>query len=231
MKLIALILCFPGFPSATGQKHCISVNYKPSLSYFGKQNQDFGTHYFSSRSGNRTYGTAADILYGYSIFRNVSVTTGAEYSQQGQNINFNLSSGVTDYTSILFKTELNYLRIPLIINYSLLKNKKNELSIYSGASLGIVTKRKDNYQDIILENILLPTAEKRYKDKDWAIPIGINYRRVVKAGIFVSLGAEYMHGLTDAFSKKSFSKFGVLSQFDNSKQNRLSLSLGGGFWF
>ena len=93
-------------------------------------------------------------------------------------------------------------------------------------NLGMVVRRKDNYQVIILENILLPPAEKRYKNIDWAVPIGINYKKELTAKLFATIGIEYLLGLTDAFSENGASKFGVLSEFSNSKQSSLSLNVG-----
>lgn len=72
-------------------------------------------------------------------------------------------------------------------------------------------------------------AKERYKNSDWAIPIGINYQRKLTSKVFASLGIDYLLGLTNAFSETGTSKFGVLSEFDNSKQNRLSLNIAIGF--
>ena len=43
------------------------------------------------------------------------------------------------------------------------------------------------------------------------------------------LGVEYLVGLTNSFTENGASKFGVLSEFDNSKQKRLSINIGIGF--
>ncbi len=212
--------------SAVGQKHSISINYKPALTYFGKQSQDFHNYYFASRQGDQTFNSTINILYRYNMTSRISFAAGLEYSQQGQNINFNADSAFPSNNRKILKIELSYLRIPFTINYAILKLKKSELNIYSGISFGLVTKRKDNYQDIILEYILLPPAEKRYKNNDWAVPIGINYKRKITSSMFANFGCEYMAGLTNAFSENGASKFGVLSEFDNSKQNRFALNIG-----
>ena len=70
---------------------------------------------------------------------------------------------------------------------------------------------------------------KRYKNKDWAIPVGINYEKELTSKVFADFGLEYLLGLTNAFSENGTSKFGVLSEFDNSKQSRLALNIGIGF--
>ena len=210
---------------AIGQKHSISLNYMPSLTYFGKQTQSFKHYYFASRKGNQTFNSSVNVLYSYKLSSKVSLTTGLEYSQQGQNINFNADSAFPSDNRKILKIELNYLRIPVTINYSILKMAKSELNIYSGISLGIVNKRRDNYQDIILDFVLLGPAEKRYKSEDWALPIGANYKKELTSGVFANLGFEYLFGLTNAFSDSS-AEVGVLSEFYNSKQNRLSLNIG-----
>src|ERR1035437_3888478 len=219
MKLYLFISCLFLTVSAIGQKHSISINYRPSLTYFGKQSQSFHNYYFASRKGSQTFNSSGNILYSYKLSSRLSFTTGLEYSQQGQNINFNADSAFPSIRKIL-KIELNYFRIPVTINYSIFKMTKSELNIYSGISLGIASKRKDNYQNIILEDILLPPAEKRYKKKDWAIPIGINYKKELTSKVFANFGFEYLLGLTNAFSENGASKFGVLSEFDNSNQSR-----------
>ena len=214
---------------AIGQQHSISVNYKPSLTYFGKQSQTFRHSHFASRKGDQTFNNAVNVLYDHRLSRKIGFTTGIEYAQLGQDINFNADSVAPRNNRKILHIELNYLRIPLTINYSILQRKNAELILYSGVSFGLAIERKDNYQYIILENILLPPAEKRYKEKDWAIPIGLNYKKELTANIFANMGFEYLVGVTDAFSEESFSKFGVLSQFENSKQKRLALQFGLGF--
>ena len=92
MKHLILMLCFFVCFSAFGQKHSISINYKPSLTYFGRQSQSFDNFYFASRKGNNTFNSSANILYSYKLSSTISLTTGLEYSQQGQNISFNADS-------------------------------------------------------------------------------------------------------------------------------------------
>jgi hypothetical protein len=173
----------------------------------------------------------------------IKITSGLEYSQQGQNIRFNGDRIFSDDTGLL-KIELNYIRIPLTIEYSIFKIKRSELNIHSGLSLGIVTKRKDNYQDVLsqeynlispalgVRTTILPPANKRYKNQDWAIPIGVNYQRALEKNTFAIFGVEYLVGLTNTFTKNVASNsvdFEALSEFDNSKQKRLSINIGIGF--
>lgn len=226
MKPYLFISCLFLTVSSIGQKHTVSINYKPSLTYFGKQSQSFHNYYFASRKGDATFNSSVNVLYSYKLSSRLSFTTGLEYSQQGQNINFNADSAFPSSNRKILKTELNYFRIPVIVSYSIFKMTKSELNIYSGINLGFATKRKDNYQDIILEYILLPPAQKRYKNKDRAIPIGINYKKELTPKVFANFGCEYLFGLTNAFSEDGTSKFGVLSEFDNSKQSRLALNIG-----
>ena len=229
MNSYPIILCLFVTVSAIGQKQNISINYKPSLTYFGKQSQTFDNYYFASRKGDQTFNSSVNIFYSYKVSSRLSLTTGLEYSEQGQNINFNADSVFPSNTRKILEIELNYFRIPFTINYSILKETKSELNIYSGISFGIASKQRDNYQDIILERILLPPAEKRYKNKDWGIPIGINYKSELTSKVFVNFGCEYLVGLTNTFSENGASKFGVLSEFDNSRQSRLALNIGIGF--
>jgi hypothetical protein len=158
MKAFLFSSCLVLSAFTFGQKHSISMSYKPSLTCFGKQSQNFDNYYFTSRKGNQTFNNSFNILYRYRIFSELSVVTGLEYSQQGQKINFNADSAFPSAKRQVLKIELNYLGIPFTINYAVLKGKKSELNIYSGISLGIAVKRKDNYQALILEDILLPTA-------------------------------------------------------------------------
>lgn len=229
MKSHLLITCLLLTISAIGQKHSISINYKPSVTCFGKQSQSFSNYYFISRKGDWTYNNVINVLYNYKINSRITFSTGLEYSQQGQNINFNTDSDFPNFNKQILKIELNYLRIPFIADYSIIKIEKLELNVYSGISLGLAIKRKDNYQNIILEDILLPPAEKRYKNADWAIPIGVACKKEITSKLFTTFGCEYSLGLTNAFSENSVSKYGVLSEFDNSKQNRFSLNIGIGF--
>ncbi|CAN5190820.1 hypothetical protein BH20BAC1_BH20BAC1_23380 [soil metagenome] len=229
MKTILGILGLTLTLSAIGQQHSISINYIPSTTYFGKQSENFRHHYFASRKGDRTFNSAANILYNYRLLSGLSFGAGLEYSQQGQNINFNADSAFPSSNRQILKAELNYLRIPFTIGYSIFKIKTSEFNIYSGVSLGIAIKRKDNYQDIILERILLPPARDRYKSLDWAVPVGINYTKELTSKLFANFSGEYLIGLTNAFSENAASKFGVLSEFDNSRQSRLALNIGIGF--
>ncbi len=225
MKLYPFILCLFLSALANGQKHSISIYYKPSLTYFGKQTQSFNTIDFTSRNGNQTFNNSVDILYGYKLTSQLSLATGLEYAQQGQNIKLNVNRNFPISTRIL-KIELDYLRVPFIVNYSMVQMDKSELGIYSGISFGAEIKRKDNYQDILFEDILIPKAEKRYKTQDWAIPLGINYRKEITPNVFANFGAEYLIGLTNAFTENENYKYGVLSWFDNSRQSRLALNIG-----
>jgi hypothetical protein len=229
MKAYLFILCLFLTVFSFGQRQSISINYKPSLTCFGKQSQSFKNYYFASRKGDRTFNSSVNILYSCKLSSTISFTTGLEYSQQGQNVNFNADSAFPGNNRQILKIELNYMRIPFTIDYSLFKIKNSALTIYTGISLGIAIKRKDNYQDIILERILLPHAEKRYKNMDWAIPVGVNYKKEITSKVFANFGFEYLAGLTNTFSENDASKFGVLSEFDNSRQSRVSLNIGIGF--
>lgn len=215
--------------SAIGQERSIQINYKPSFTYFGRQVQSFHNYYFASRKGDPTFNSCIDILYSQKLSSRASITTGLEYSQQGQNINFNADSVFPSNNRKILKIELTYLRIPIIVQYSILKMEKAELNISSGVSLGVAVKRKDNYQGIILENTLLPPAEERYKNNDWAIPLGINYKKYFTSSLYANFGGEYLLGLNDAFKENAASKFGVLSEFKDSKQSRFALVIGIGF--
>lgn len=228
MKAYLIVLCLFVTAACFGQRHSILINYKPSLTYFGKQSQSFHDAYFVSRKGDQTFSNAINILYTYKPFPTISFSTGLEYSQQGQNINFNADSALPSNNRQCLKVALNYFRIPFTINYSIFKMKKSTLNIYAGISFGMVTKREDNYQDIIVqrEYINLPPSAKRYKKADWAIPMGATYKKELTKKVFANFGIGYLVGLTDAFSENPFSKFGVLSEFENSMQSRLSLSIG-----
>ena len=222
MKLLFFPICILLSLSSLGQKQNISINYKPSFTYFGKQNQSFANSYFESRNGRNTFHNTVNILYNCQLNSKFSLSSGLEYSEQGQSIDLK-SSWIGGRT---FAVELNYLRIPLTLSYDFLSSRKNKLSLYSGLSVGFVIKRKDNYQNVIIEAILLPPAEKRYKDYDWGIPFGVTFQKNISKTIFANLGAEYLLGLTNSFSENSASKFGVLSEFANSKQSRAALNIG-----
>lgn len=230
MKACLFALCLFWTASSFGQRHTLSINYKPSLTYFGKQSQSFHDYYFTSRKGDQTFNSSVNILYTYKLFSTISLTTGIEYSQQGQNINFNADSAFPSKSRKILKIELNYIRIPFTIGYSFLKIKKSALNIYGGISIGLATQRKDNYLDILIqrEYINLPSSINRYKNVDWGMPLGAIYKKELTRKVFAKFGIEYLVGLTNAFSENPFSKFGVLSEFDNSKQKRLSLNIGFG---
>ena len=228
MKANLFIFCLILTVSAIGQKQSIYINYKPSFTYFGKQSQSFHNYYFASRKGDQTFNNSVNVLYNYKLSSRICFGTGLEYSQQGQNVNFNADSALPSNNRQILKIDLNYFRIPFTINYTIFKMKNSELNIYSGISFGMATKCKDNYQDIIVqrEYINLPPSVKRYKKVDWAIPMGANYKKELTKKVFANFGIEYLVGLTDSFSENAFSKFGVLSEFENSKQSRLSLNIG-----
>ncbi len=230
MKAYLFALSLFWTASSFGQRHNISINYKPSLTYFGKQSQSFHDYYFASRKGDQTFNSSVNVLYTYKLSR-VSLTTGIEYSQQGQNINFNADSAFPSKNRKILKIELNYIRIPLTISYSFLKMKKSALNIYAGISIGLATQRKDNYLDILIqrEYINLPSSINRYKNVDWGMPLGAIYKKELTKKVFANFGIEYLVGLTDSFSENPFSRYGVLSEFNNSKQSRLSLNIGIGF--
>lgn len=229
MKSILVIVCILFSIITVGQEHTISINYKPSLTYLGKQKENFDNLYFNSRSGKNTFNNSANILYSYKFLSKFNLTTGVELSQQGQNINFKTNSVIPENSNVIFWTKLNYVRIPVTVGYSIFNRKNSEIHINTGLSLGFVIKREDNYNGIIPEYILLPPAEKRYKEKDWAIPIGINYQKTFTKNVFAIFGFEYLIGITNSFNENPGSKFGVLSEFNNSKQRRLAINIGIGF--
>lgn len=109
MRTYFVIVCFFLTPSAIGQKHSIWINYKPSLTYFGKQSQSFKNSYFASRKGDATFNHSASILYSYQLLRKIGLTAGVEYAQLGQNIKFNADSAYPSSNRVLFEVELNYL--------------------------------------------------------------------------------------------------------------------------
>ena len=211
MKAIIIVIFLLFSITTKGQKHRVSVNYKPSLTYFGRQKESFDNYYFISRSGNNTFNNSVNILYSYKFLPKFNLKT---------------NSVTPENSNVIFKTQLNYVRIPLTVGYSIFKRKNSEVNISTGLSLGFVTKRKDNYQDIILEDILLPPVEKRYKENDWAIPIGLNYQKTLTRNVIAIFGFEYLIGMTNSFNENGASKFGVLSEFDNSKQKRMSINIG-----
>jgi hypothetical protein len=210
--------------SALGQRHSLSINYKPSFSYLGKQHQNFEHDYFTSRKGRTTFKYAVNLLYNYQFSSEVSISTGVEYAQQGQNIRLKINTSISENKYGTFSTRLNFTRVPLLIQYRPLKNNQYGLSVYSGVSVGFSNHREDNYNDIIPEAILLAPSPKRYKNYDIAIPMGINLKRSLSKNLFANLGLEYMQGLTNSFTK--INKFGVLSEFSNSRLSRLSLNIG-----
>lgn len=229
MKAIIIVICILFSDTISGQKHRVSVNYKPSLTYFGKQKESFNNAYFDSRSGNKTFNNSANILYSYKVLSKFNLTTGVEFSQQGQNINFKTNSVIPENSNVIFWTKLHYVRIPVTVGYSVFKKKNSEIYITTGLSLGFAAKREDNYNGIINEYILLPPPEKRYEEQDWAIPIEINYQKTLSKNFVAIFGFEYLIGLTNSFNENAGSKFGVLSEFDNSKQKRLAINIGIGF--
>lgn len=108
MKANLFILCLILTVSAIGQKHRIYINYKPSFTYFGKQSQSFHNYYFTSRKGDQTFNSSVNILYNYKLSPGISFATGLEYSQQGQNVNFNADSAFPSHNRQILKIELNY---------------------------------------------------------------------------------------------------------------------------
>src|SRR5687768_17341244 len=125
MKANLFMLCLILTLSANGQKHSIYINYKPSLTYFGKQTQSFHNYYFVSRKGDQTFNSSVNIMYNYKLSSKISFATGLEYSQQGQNVNFNTNSAFPGNNRQILKIELNYLRIPLTVDYAIFKLKKS----------------------------------------------------------------------------------------------------------
>jgi|CXWL01.1.fsa_nt_gi hypothetical protein len=226
MKSVTIFLSLLFTISVSGQKKTISFTYKPSVCYFGKQNQSFNHYEFKSRSGDITVRHTAGLHYTLGITAGISVTSGLEYSQQGQNIDFKVDSPIPEHINDLLIAKLDYIRIPLTINYVISKKRTFDMKVYSGVSFGIAVKREDNYQDIISEQILLRPANKRYKTTDLAIPFGISLQKPLSKKIFLAAGIEYLTGLTNTFINPPF---GVLAEFKNSKQRKLSLSLDLGF--
>src|SRR5687768_3626098 len=92
MKSYLLLCSFFLFVSANAQRHSFSINYKPSLTFFGRQSQNFQHPYFASRRGNQTFRSTANILYKHNLTSRIGFATGIEYSQQGQDINFGADS-------------------------------------------------------------------------------------------------------------------------------------------
>lgn len=80
MKAYLYVLCLFVTASSFAQRHSVSINCKPSLTYFGKQSQSFHDYYFASRKGDQTFNSSVNILYTYKPFSTVSFTTGIEYS-------------------------------------------------------------------------------------------------------------------------------------------------------
>ena len=78
MKPYSIILCLIVSVFAIGQKQNISINYKPSLTYFGKQSQTFHNYYFASRNGDQTLNSSVNILYNYKLSSRFNLATGLE---------------------------------------------------------------------------------------------------------------------------------------------------------
>lgn len=229
MRNVFILGCLLFSLTAIGQKHSILINYKPSLTFFGKQSQNFTNHYFAKRGESGTFNNAFNFLYQHKISKRINLTSGIEYAQQGQRIDFKLNNTMPENYTVQYKISLDYFRIPLTIDYTVFSKGNFSFNIYSGLSLGFAVKREDNYQDIIFEQILLPSANKRFKKVDLELPLGINSKKYLGKNIFGNFGLEYMFGLTNSFKDDGASKFGVLSQFKNSKQSRLAVNFGIGF--
>lgn len=229
MKLLFILLAMPY--AALAQRQSLSIAYKPSMTFLGKQSQKFRNYYFSSREGKTTVRSSVAVLYYFPVEEKFGISAGLEYAQQGQQVNFKADSAWPTYNHVQLNITLNYLRIPLLFSYELLHHGNSGLQLFTGVNVGIAVKKEDNYQNIILEDILLPPANKRYQDVDVAIPVGINYCVRFSKKMYGHLGASYSFGLVDAFNKTGAARFGVLSEFDNSKQSSLSLNAGLGINF
>jgi hypothetical protein len=223
MKQLLLSVCLLAGLSAWAQKQGIAINYKPGLTWFGPQTQTFQEASFESAKGSTTFHSAVDIVYQYRVMPKVWLSAGVQYSMQGQSVAFTSAMANRTYTM-----QLNYLRIPVTVGYHFITRPTYALGFYTGINLGFAVTRKDNYQEVILEKILLPKAETRYNSKDWAISLGITYRKNISKTFFANAGVEYLLGLTNTLSEKP--QFGVLQQFGHSRQSRLAGNFGLGVW-
>ena len=89
---------------------------------------------------------------GYSVNKNIRITLGALYSQQGQNYaDYSGSERDTGtaYTSVNYtfsrKVELTYLKVPIQFYYSTNENKKYSFTCYVGFYAGYLLKYMDSF--------------------------------------------------------------------------------------
>lgn len=165
-------------------------------------------------------GVTAGLEFEYGVSRQVGLSIGMMFSQQGAEIDgsteehtFNQGIDHLVYSETQGKLRSNYINIPLLVNYYIAPLKG--LAVKAGVQLGIraddrlkcetQTVEANQYQDNVpvYTNTLMPYA--RYsqntmatdvcKSIDFGFPIGLSYE--LKG---VMLDARYYFGLADALS-------------------------------
>lgn len=114
-------------------------------------------------------GFAAGVEVGYQMTENFAITVDALYSGQGMECEEKTYFDLQNPTTYEHKVSLDYLNIPILANYYIVKG----LAVKAGIQPGILVSAKSKVKDS------LGTTETDIKDNsnsiDFSIPVGLSY--------------------------------------------------------
>lgn len=167
-------------------------------------------------SSNKT-GFTAGIMVEIPLAKNFSLQPELLYSQQGSKSSFSDQ----DVTNSNYKStiDLNYLNIPVMVKYYVLK----ELSVQAGPQIGILLKANNKYQD----NFLGYENHESFNLKDYATGIDTS----VNFGLGYQFKDKFYTDLRYNISYSNVFKEGVANHFINNDMKNRFFQISIGYFF
>ena len=199
-------------PNFAQKKIKIGLNISPQTTFL-YENSTFKPEFTIKYTGG--------ILIEYEILKNIYIITVINYSKQGQNFIYPYRQPFGE-TSL--KIKLDYLKIPLIIDYMFINKDRFSFSLFVGGRFSYLIKSYDNFSDNYFEKIILPPTEYRKTDISSLIGFRYNYKISSSFGLNTKLIVE--HGFKNIFINTEGITENEWVHFNNAKNNIISLSFG-----
>jgi hypothetical protein len=158
---------------------------------------------FSGAELNQNFVTSLvpHVHFRKTLGKKISLQTGLRYNRLNKNMSF---SFYDDFFQNLYvdtlKIKLNYLTVPIRVNYTAFEQNDNSLAIGLGVNSNILLAYADNYQEIIPWEVLL--NKQRYARAYASIEFSLFYGKIIKNNSLLNLELNVNGAATQFISNK-----------------------------
>lgn len=161
------------------------------------------------------------------IYKGVGIQTGLGLSKFQSQFHFNY---IHPFTNWMVDENLNiktiYFEIPLQLFYEITLSKKSSIIVSGGVSIRTLLNAKDNFNQIVIEEIFLTDAQNRYQKTLYSYRADLSYRYYIKSNQSVELGINF--GKDNSFVKQkpiSTEDFGFYKNLHASYYSQIGVSI------